>query len=958
MKKFLLFAVLFTVGIGSTLRAADVLKEWNFDTAGDFEGWNGGGMSEMKVENGVFSALYSSRDPYFISPVFDIKPQAGQYVEIRMKTVTIGEGEFFFASDDKGPYGGFSEEMTAFWKIRSDGEWHVYRIFPAWSKLPKLHKIRLDFGTPAESQINKESVELDYVKIVDLDLANLPKVKPDWTFNQGTTGWEVENGTAEKTDEGWQLESFVEKDTTAAILYSDYFALDVGLALQCVSVTMKNAGPGAAVLFLGDKASGEVTCPIDVDSDDEGFVTYNLSMVGNERWDGRIFRLGIRGGCSGDKPIVQRVSVGIEPVGKAQLRVSDIGLSDAINRSETPLPLALLIKNIGGQTAKNIRISFPDLPEGFSILLNGKPVASNVVELGSLEPFDIIGGGYELEKKTIQMVSQKPYRGKINYRITADDTMTRNGTFEVDITASLHLPKADYVPEPEKVELQDPDLEIGALYFPGWSSRADWERIRASQPIRKPVLGWYDEGNPEVVDWQIKWAKEAGISFFLVDWYWSRGHISLEHWVKAFQKARYRDQFKWAMMWANHNGPGSHSVADQEAVTKYWIDNYFNTPEYYTIDGKPVVMIWSAEGMDNDLKAEARKQLGREPKKGEGVRILLETSRRIAQEAGFPGIYFIAMKWSESSTAAESIEWLKDAGFDMTSIYHYMNPGQETENPRLFDFDLIVRSSLPWWRARYETGILPFLPNLSTGWDDRPWNNHLVIANRTPEKFRKICNDLKTFVAESGIKRICLAPLNEWGEGSYAEPNREFGFGMYEALRETFCKEPAGGWPLYYGPGDVGLGPYDYPVETMKYETAWTFDGESTPWRGFMGLEQESLKDGTLTAVSNSRDPAFHCRLAKVPAADFSKLKIRMKLTPQDGKVFTDTAIIFWGTLTTPVFGGQSVTQTVQGDGEFHDYVFDLKSSPRWQGKITTLRFDPTNNPGVTISIESIELLK
>ncbi|MBO7680159.1 MAG: glycoside hydrolase family 99-like domain-containing protein, partial [Thermoguttaceae bacterium] len=181
--------------------------------------------------------------------------------------------------------------------------------------------------------------------------------------------------------------------------------------------------------------------------------------------------------------------------------------------------------------------------------------------------------------------------------------------------------------------------------------------------------------------------------------------------------------------------------------------------------------------------------------------------------AGYPGIYFIAMKWPEDSTDPACIQWLKDAGFDCTSIYHYMSPGPDQPVDYTFDFDKVVSSSLPWCQRRLQTGILPFLPNLSSGWDDRPWNNHLVIANRTVEKFRKICEDMKAYLAESGQKRILIAPVNEWGEGSYIEPNREFGFGMYEALRETFGKKPEGGWPLFYGPTDVGLGPYDYPEE-------------------------------------------------------------------------------------------------------------------------------------------------
>ena len=185
----------------------------------------------------------------------------------------------------------------------------------------------------------------------------------------------------------------------------------------------------------------------------------------------------------------------------------------------------------------------------------------------------------------------------------------------------------------------------------------------------------------------------------------------------------------------------------------------------------------------------------------------------MAVEAGYPGIYFIAMKWPEASTDPDCIQWLKDGGFDCTSQYRYMSPGPDQPRSYTFDFDKVVSSCVTWRERRLATGILPFLPNLTSGWDDRPWNNELVIANRTVEKFRKICEDMKAYLAKSGQKHVLIGPVNEWGEGSYIEPNREFGFGMYEALRETFGKEPEGGWPQYYAPADVGLGPYDCPAE-------------------------------------------------------------------------------------------------------------------------------------------------
>ncbi len=63
--------------------------------------------------------------------------------------------------------------------------------------------------------------------------------------------------------------------------------------------------------------------------------------------------------------------------------------------------------------------------------------------------------------------------------------------------------------------------EVGAYYFPGWHDASRWQPLQRF-PERRPVLGWYREGDPEVADWQIKWAVEHGITFFAYDWYWSR----------------------------------------------------------------------------------------------------------------------------------------------------------------------------------------------------------------------------------------------------------------------------------------------------------------------------------------------------------------------------------------------------------------------------------------------------
>ena len=275
------------------------------------------------------------------------------------------------------------------------------------------------------------------------------------------------------------------------------------------------------------------------------------------------------------------------------------------------------------------------------------------------------------------------------------------------------------IPEPVP---QKSAVEISAFYYPGTEQMAEWDQVAQTLPHIKPLLGWYDEGNPEVVDWQIKWAVEHGIGSFCVDWYWNRGVQRLDHWVKAFYKARFRKYLKWYIMWANHNEIGAHSTEDQINVTRFWIDNYFRTPEYYTIDGRPVVVVWSMENLDRDFRDEAAKN-GERLASGEGAKRALELSDRIACEAGLPGIHFIDMY--PSSIYDESlVDAARSAGYRGQMIYNFrdgaiqMTPPEELaegDSLKSFPYDLIVKTIPKWWEATFKYAAFPFWPIIPTG---------------------------------------------------------------------------------------------------------------------------------------------------------------------------------------------------------------------------------------------------
>lgn len=678
------------------------------------------------------------------------------------------------------------------------------------------------------------------------------------------------------------------------------------------------------VLWAGDGASGVKKEEVRVPGDGRRH-RYYLPMMGHTAWQGMIglMRVETPAGVAAPDDLKFETE---EPELPPDLVVASARATDAFNRVGANVPVMVQVRNLGTVDAPGTTVVPVSLPQGVRVV-NAAALTGTAY-------------GCETTSFTTELDCAAAGDYTVTFEVRAPGVRTVTATAQVKVLPSLALPKSAYVPEPKPVAT---DYDLAALYFPGWARSEAWARVWRKCPERKPVLGWYDEANPECVDWQIKWLVENGIRTLYVDWYWSRGSQFLDHWVKAFYKAKYRRHMKWAMMWANHNAPGSHSIEDQRAVTKFWIENYFNTPEYLRIDDKPVVWMWSPENMNRDVGPN-------------GCHRLLDLSREMAVAAGFKGIHFIAMKWPEADASAKTIQKYKDMGFDMTGIYHFMDHGGRCPTYRRFPYSACADANPANWWKQHEANVLPFIPNLSTGWDDRPWNDHCEIYGKNADDFRRICVEAKKFADQTGVKRICLSPLNEWGEGSYAEPNAEHGFGFYEAVRDVFCKKPAEGWPLNYGPKDVGLGPYDLPPPPRpEHATSWTFtDGAAHGWNEMMGVKNFKAGPEGLSFTTDTCDPAIYASFFPVAAKDFDRVVVRMKASGAKGLA----AQLFWAGVGGKAHESASVHRDLFADGAFHDYMFPVSRSPEWRARVNHFRFDPCSVPGVKFTIESIRLVK
>ena len=100
------------------------------------------------------------------------------------------------------------------------------------------------------------------------------------------------------------------------------------------------------------------------------------------------------------------------------------------------------------------------------------------------------------------------------------------------------------------------------------------------------------------------------------------------------------------------------------------------------------------------------------------------------------------------------------------------------------------------------------------GWDSRPWRSSYskVQWRLTPAEFGTLCRRAKTLLDQrpaGGLESrlVLLDNWNEFGEGHYLFPTREFGFGYLDAVREVFA--PGAAEHRDVTPDDLGRGPYD-----------------------------------------------------------------------------------------------------------------------------------------------------
>ena len=296
---------------------------------------------------------------------------------------------------------------------------------------------------------------------------------------------------------------------------------------------------------------------------------------------------------------------------------------------------------------------------------------------------------------------------------------------------------------------------------------------------------------------QIDLAADHGVNTFIYDWYWYDGLPYLENCLSdGFLKAENRGRMKFYLMWANHdvNFTWDKRISDQPGavlwqgrqprgefirITERWMERYFTQPNYYTVDGCPVVMIYDVDNLIKGLG-------GVRP-----ARMALDDFRRRAVCAGFKGVHIQMVLWSEGvhdlsgvdGSHMNSAELARALGFDSLTNYQYVH---FVDIDR--DYAEVMRDVERKWASFNKIGI-PYWPHVSIGWDNNPRFNSLrkgIMKNNTPEEFGRALEKAKSLAESTGAPMVTINSWNEWTEMSYLLPDDVYGYGYLDEVKRVF----------------------------------------------------------------------------------------------------------------------------------------------------------------------------
>jgi len=375
---------------------------------------------------------------------------------------------------------------------------------------------------------------------------------------------------------------------------------------------------------------------------------------------------------------------------------------------------------------------------------------------------------------------------------------------------AFYLPQFHPIPENDK------------WWGPGFT---EWTNVAKARPLfpghyqpRLPGdLGFYDLRLPETRAAQAELARSAGIEGFCYWHYWFAGKRLLERPFNEVLRSG-EPNFPFCLGWANQNWSGIWHGAPNRILMEqtypgpedherhfYTLLSAFHDERYIRVHDMPLFVIFQPRELPN-------------------VSAFVEQWQLLALKNGLKGIHFVSHlshhEWASDYEGAGFSGAVVATNLKMLAVpirklqaSHYDRIKLQTRRIRISERLRVSRRiaayvGLKAWRRlfgafpyifHYEDAAMFFLnqlqprmnsyPCIIPDWDNSPRSGArgLILYGSSPDLFRNHAEEAVGVVEnrEPEDRIIFVKSWNEWAEGNYLEPDRKFGHGYLDALREV-----------------------------------------------------------------------------------------------------------------------------------------------------------------------------
>lgn len=349
------------------------------------------------------------------------------------------------------------------------------------------------------------------------------------------------------------------------------------------------------------------------------------------------------------------------------------------------------------------------------------------------------------------------------------------------------------------------DIKTIAFYLPqfhtfpendAWWGKGftEWTNTKKSMPrfknhyqprIPHDDFGYYTLDNSNILRKQINLAKRHGIYGFSFYYYWFSGKRLMEKPIDIFLNDKSLD-FPFCLCWANENWTRTWDGLNKDILIKQNysekdnknfivdIEKYLRDDRYIKIDNKPLILVYN-------------------PTEIPDFEEMVKSWRKYAKKLGIGDLYIISRNnaWSGDYSNIDFVDGEFD--FAPNGFGHPSTIIKGIDDALLINYKKLVDDIEHLYINQFS--LKPFYYSCTMGWDNSPRRKkgYKIFVNYNLDSYYKwlriiIDQTRKRNKIENRI--IFVNAWNEWGEGTYLEPDKKYGYANINTLSKAIFDLP------------------------------------------------------------------------------------------------------------------------------------------------------------------------